>query len=83
MHQLTSAPFPSSYSDPPPEASSSNPERPAIALNLGGINVSVGGSVGTGIYRTNSDAVNMNADGLKDGVKDLWGKVKQGVERLG
>ncbi|KAG8957908.1 vacuolar protein sorting-associated protein 45 [Tulasnella sp. 408] len=88
LHQLSSAPFPPSYTTPPRETAS-NPttsaERPALAVQLGNINVSVGGASGTGVYRTAStgEGISLQADGIRDGVKDLWGKVRQGVERLG
>ena len=86
LHQLSSASFPASYSQPPPETTSTS-STPALALQLGGINVSVGGAAGTGVYRTtgnDSGGVSMQADGLRDvreGVLDLWGKVKQNVEQ--
>ncbi|KAG9018126.1 vacuolar protein sorting-associated protein 45, partial [Tulasnella sp. 427] len=92
LHQLSSAPFPPSYATPPREtapAPSTSAERPALAVQLGNINVSVGGAAGTGVYRTAStgEGISLQADGLKEGVergvKDLWGKVRQGVERLG
>ncbi|KAG8944244.1 vacuolar protein sorting-associated protein 45 [Tulasnella sp. 424] len=92
LHQLSSAPFPPSYAMPPPETASNtstSAERPALAVQLGNINVSVGGAAGTGVYRTAStgEGISLQADGLKEGVergvKDLWGKMRQGVERLG
>ncbi|KAF5360755.1 hypothetical protein D9756_004715 [Leucocoprinus leucothites] len=66
--------------DPPPESASN---APILNLNLGGVNVSLGGAGGTGVYRTSSDAVGVQADGLRDGVMNLIGKVKQGVDRIG
>ncbi|KAG2010228.1 vacuolar protein sorting-associated protein 45, variant 2 [Coprinopsis cinerea AmutBmut pab1-1] len=72
--------FPTSVYDPPPESSSN---APVLNLNLGGVNVSLGGPAGSGVYRTSSDGVNVQADGLRDGVLNLIGKVKQGVDRIG
>ncbi|KAG7088311.1 hypothetical protein E1B28_012321 [Marasmius oreades] len=71
--------FPSSVHQPPPESSSN---APILNLNLGGVNVSLGGA-STGVYRTSSDAVGVQADGIRDGVMNLIGKVKQGVDRIG
>ncbi|KAG8956503.1 vacuolar protein sorting-associated protein 45 [Tulasnella sp. 419] len=90
LQQLATAPFPPSYSLPPPDtaSSSSTADRPALALQLGGINVSVGGPAGTGVYRSTpgETSLGVQADGLtrevREGVKDLWGKVRQGVEKL-
>ncbi|KAF5311601.1 hypothetical protein D9611_009422 [Ephemerocybe angulata] len=72
--------FPASVYDPPPESSSN---APALNLNLGGVNVSLGGPGGTGVYRTSNEGLNVQADGLRDGVLNLIGKVKQGVDRIG
>ncbi|KXN88258.1 Vacuolar protein sorting-associated protein 45 [Leucoagaricus sp. SymC.cos] len=71
--------FPRTIYDPPPESASN---APVLNLNLGGVNVSLGGPAGTGVYRTSSDAVGVQADGLRDGVMNLFGKVKQGVDRI-
>lgn len=71
--------FPSTIYDPPPESASN---APILNLNLGGVNVSLGGAAGSGVYRTSSDAVGVQADGLRDGVMNLIGKVKQGVDRI-
>ncbi|KAI3616277.1 vacuolar protein sorting-associated protein 45 [Moniliophthora roreri] len=70
--------FPSSVYEPPPESASN---APTLNLNLGGVNVSLGGA-GSGVYRTSSDAVGVQADGIRDGVLNLIGKVKQGVDRI-
>ncbi|KZT09400.1 vacuolar protein sorting-associated protein 45 [Laetiporus sulphureus 93-53] len=72
--------FPASVYEPPPGTSSTN--MPSLNLNLGGVNVSLGGPAGTGVYRTSNEGVSVQADGLKDGVKSLLGKVKQGVDRI-
>ncbi|KAF7795610.1 hypothetical protein EIP86_006775 [Pleurotus ostreatoroseus] len=72
--------WPSSVFEPPPESPSN---MPSLNLNLGGVNVSLGGRNGTGVYRTSGDGgVSVQADGLRDGVKSLIGKVKQGVDRI-
>ncbi|RXW22499.1 hypothetical protein EST38_g3391 [Candolleomyces aberdarensis] len=72
--------FPATVYDPPPESSSN---APALNLNLGGVNVSLGGPAGTGVYRTSNEGINVQADGLRDGVLNLIDKVKQGVDRIG
>jgi vacuolar protein sorting-associated protein 45 len=71
--------FPASVYDPPPESSSN---APVLNLNLGGVNVSLGGPGGTGVYRTSGEGVSVQADGLRDGVLNLFDKVKQGVDRI-
>ena len=71
--------FPASVYEPPPGSSSN---MPALNLNLGGVNVSLGGPAGTGVYRTSGEGVSLQADGIKDGVKTLFGKVRQGVDRI-
>ena len=81
---MSTATFPSSYLQPPPEATGGVGDRPALNLQLGGINVSVGGAAGTGVYRGAGEGVSVQAEGLnnvREGVKDLWGKVRQGVEQ--
>jgi vacuolar protein sorting-associated protein 45 len=73
--------FPESVYKPPPEAAAST--GPSLNLNLpGGVNVSLGGPAGTGVYRTAGDAVGIQTDGIKEGVKGLLGKVKQGVDQI-
>ncbi|CCM04124.1 uncharacterized protein FIBRA_06285 [Fibroporia radiculosa] len=79
MIRSASANFPASVYDPPPGASST---MPSLNLNLGGVNVSLGGPGGTGVYRTSGEGVSVQAEGIKDGVKNLFGKVKQGVDRI-
>lgn len=71
--------FPASVYEPPPGSSNN---MPSLNLNLGGVNVSLGGG-GTGVYRTSGEGgVSVQADGIRDGVKSLLGKVKQGVDRI-
>jgi vacuolar protein sorting-associated protein 45 len=76
--------LPPSVTQPPLPISSSNSPQPGINLNLGGIQVSVGGAGGTGVYRTSGEEsrVGIQADGIKDGVRNLFGKVRQGVESV-
>ena len=75
--------FPSSFSLPPPDLP--NAGGPSLSLQLGGINVNVGGSGGTGVYRGNGEvSVGVQgAEGIRDGVLNLFGKVKEGVDKLG
>ena len=80
MMRTATANFPSSVFDPPPEAPSN---APALNLNLGNVNVSLGGA-NSGVYRTNGkNGVSVQADGIRDGVRNLLGKVKEGVDRIG
>ncbi|KAF9514609.1 hypothetical protein BS47DRAFT_1294910 [Hydnum rufescens UP504] len=63
--------------------SAANPSSPSLNLQLGGIQVSMGGPGGTGVYRTPGEGgIAVQADGIRDGVMNLFGKVKQNVERL-
>jgi vacuolar protein sorting-associated protein 45 len=55
---------------------------PSLNLNLGGVNVSLGGTGGTGLYRTSGETVGIQADGIRDGMRNLFGKVKQGVDQI-
>ena len=34
------------------------------------------------MYRTSGEGVSLQADGIKDGVKTLFGEVRQGVDRI-
>jgi vacuolar protein sorting-associated protein 45 len=72
--------FPSSVFEPPPESAST---APSLNLNLGGVNVSLGGPGGTGVFRSSNDGISVQADGIRDGVMNLFDKVKQGVDRIG
>ncbi|KAG6841995.1 hypothetical protein C0991_004486 [Blastosporella zonata] len=71
--------FPSSVYEPPPESASN---APALNLNLGGVNVSLGGPGGSGVFRSSGEGVSVQADGIRDGVLSLFDKVKQGVDRI-
>jgi hypothetical protein len=78
MVRAAAASFTPAVYEAPPESASN---APALNLNLGGVNVSLGGS-NTGVYRTSGEAVGVQADGIRDGVMNLIGKVKQGVDRI-
>lgn len=80
MVESAAASFPASVYEPPPESASS---APALNVNLGGVSLTLGGSAGTGVYRTSGEASGLQADGIRDGVRNLLGKVKQGVDRIG
>ncbi|KAF5382591.1 hypothetical protein D9615_002921 [Tricholomella constricta] len=67
--------FPSSVYEPPPESASN---APALNLNLGGVNLSLGGPGGSGVFRSSGEGVGVQADGIRDGVLSLIDKVKQG-----
>jgi vacuolar protein sorting-associated protein 45 len=81
MDMLASATtqFPTSVYEPPPEAAAA---APSLNLNLGGVNVSLGGSAGTGVYRTSGEAIGVQADSIRDGVRNLFGKARQGIDRV-
>lgn len=87
LHQLQSAASTviggvTSVPDLPLGASTSSAPLPSLNVQLGGIQVSVGGPGGTGVYRTSGEsAIGVQADGIRDGVMSLFGKVKQNVER--
>lgn len=79
MLRASASSFPASVFDPPPESATT---LPSLNINLGGVNVSLGGT-NTGVYRTSGDAgVGVQADGIRDGMKNLFGRVKQGVDRI-
>ncbi|KAJ6477317.1 Sec1 family-domain-containing protein [Mycena vitilis] len=71
MVRAAAGSFTAAVYEPPPESASN---APALNLNLGGVNVSLGGS-NTGVYRTSGEAVGVQADGIRDGVMNLIGKV--------
>ncbi|KAF7314358.1 Sec1-domain-containing protein [Mycena kentingensis (nom. inval.)] len=71
--------FPLTVYDPPPESASN---APALNLNLGGVNLSLGGST-PGVYRTNSEnSVEYMAKGFLAGLKgvDAFGKTTEDVK---
>ena len=71
--------FPASVYEPPPGSVSS---MPALNLNLAGVNVSLGGPAGTGVYRSSDEGISLQTEGIRDGVKSLFGRVRQGVDRI-
>lgn len=80
MVELAAAGFPAEVYEPPPESASN---APALNVNLGGVSLSLGGPVGTGVYRTSGESSGLQADGIRGGVRSLLGKVKQGVDKIG
>lgn len=80
MIRTAAATFPPSVYDPPPETASN---VPALNLTLGSMNVSLGGP-SPGVFRTDGKSgPGVQADGLRDGVRSLLGKVREGVDRIG
>lgn len=88
--------FPPAVYAPPPESAAGT--GPSLNLNLGGLNVSVGGPGGTGVFRAPTSAtpgpiVSVDTGGqggvdeglreVRDGVRNFIGKFKQGVDRMG
>ena len=74
--------FPVAFTQPPVEIPSTS-LAPSLNVQLGSINLSVGGASGTGVYRGTGDGVGIQAEGIRDGVKNLFDKMKQGVESIG
>ncbi|KAH7340566.1 vacuolar protein sorting-associated protein 45 [Rhizoctonia solani] len=87
--------FPPTVYVPPPESTAG--AGPSLNLNLGGLNVSVGGG-STGVFRappsaTGTPIVSLDSGGpgvvddglreVRDGVRNFFDKVKQGVDRMG
>jgi len=79
MIASAAANLPPSVYQPPPETASN---IPALNLQLGNINVNLGGST-PGVYRTDGSGASVQTEGIRDGVRNLFGKVKQGVDRIG
>ena len=72
--------FPPSIYDPPPEAPAS---APALNLQLGNVNVSLGGAGTTGVYRSGArSGAGIQSEGIRDGVRSFMGRVKEGVDRI-
>lgn len=65
--------FPPSIFSPPSDVGSAGP---GINLQVGSISLNVGGSAGTGLYRTSGEGTSLQPDGIRDGVKNLMGRVK-------
>src|SRR5258708_8655460 len=75
-----------------PSLSTPSPASPSLALQLGNIQLSVGGPAGTGVYRTpereggplvavQTEGLRDGVEGIRDGMRNLFGKGKEGVER--
>lgn len=80
MMKSAAAGFPPSIYDPPPEAPLN---APALNLTLGNVNVSLGGA-NSGVFRASgNNSPSVQADGLRDGVRNFFGKVREGVDRIG
>ncbi|WVO21862.1 uncharacterized protein IAS62_003182 [Cryptococcus decagattii] len=65
------------------------PSTSGVSLRAGGYELSVGGTAGSGLYRSNPEEVGASfeipkidqvAGGIRDGAGRLWGNVKQRVE---
>lgn len=81
MVRSAASSFPTSVFEPPPEAPSN---APSLNITVGNMNVSLGGPAGTGVYRTSGKGgANIQAEGIRDGVRNLFGKVREGVDRFG
>jgi len=81
MVRSAASSFPTSVFEPPPEAPSN---APSLNITVGGMNVSLGGPAGTGVYRTSGKGgASVQAEGIRDGVRNLFGKVREGVDRIG
>ncbi|KAF8512852.1 vacuolar protein sorting-associated protein 45 [Hysterangium stoloniferum] len=79
MMSSAASKFPPSIYAPPPETASN---APALNLQLGNLNVNLGGAT-PGVYRTAEGGASVQTEGIRDGVRNLFGKVKQGVDRIG
>lgn len=80
MMSSAASTFPSTIYSAPPEAVSN---APALNLQLGNLNVNLGGAT-PGVYRSAGEGgTGVQTDGLRDGMRSLIGKVKQGVDRIG
>jgi vacuolar protein sorting-associated protein 45 len=87
----TPTPGHSSATTPAPYAGAGGPraDGPAINLRAEGYELSVGGSGGSGVFRTGQDSgatfqigggAQQVAEGIMDGAGRLWGNVRQRVE---
>ena len=80
MMKDAAAGFSPAVYDPPPEAPST---APSLNLTLGNVNVSLGGPA-SGVFRTEGKSgPNVQTEGLRDGVRNLFGRVREGVDRIG
>ena len=73
--------FPSTVFEQPSEGAGTSR---SINMSLGSVNVSLGGPAGTGVYRTTTkNGPGIQTEGIRDGVRNLLGRVKEGVDRIG
>jgi len=73
MLAASAAGFPQSIYTPPSETGST---VPGLNLQVGNLSLNVGGTTGSGLYRTSGDGTSLQTEGLRDGVKNLMGRVK-------
>jgi vacuolar protein sorting-associated protein 45 len=73
MLSASAAGFPPSIYSPPSDTASS---AGGINFQVGNLSLNVGGNAGSGIYRTGSEIPSLQTEGLRDGVKNLMGRVK-------
>ncbi|KAH7105143.1 Sec1-like protein [Auriculariales sp. MPI-PUGE-AT-0066] len=74
--------FPSSVYLPPPDSGGAT--GAGLSVQIAGINVTVGGASGTGVYRApEGSPAGVQADGIRDGMRNLLGRVQQGVKQIG
>jgi len=73
MLAASAASFPQSIYTPPTET---GPSAAGLNLQVGNLSLNVGGSSGSGLYRTSGEGPSLQTEGLRDGVKNLMGRVK-------
>ena len=79
---LSATPAPSISTTPAPAGGAGGIAAPALNLRAGGYELNVGGTGGSGLYRTQPGDVgaSLNLEGIRDGAGRLWGNVRQRVE---
>lgn len=89
LPSVSSTPGPNGSGATSSPAGQSTGTLPSLNLRAGGYELSVGGSGGSGLFRTNQEAgANVQlggqaaqvAEGIRDGAGRLWGNVRQKVE---
>jgi len=73
MLAASSAGFPQSIYTPPPEIGSA---AAGLNLQVGNLSLNVGGSSGTGLYRTSGEGAALQTEGIRDGVQNLMGRLR-------
>lgn len=73
MLSASAAGFPPSIYSPPSDVGSTGT---SINLQVGNLSLNVGGVAGSGVYRTSGEGASLQAEGIRDGVKNLMGRVK-------